>query len=99
MGHPLSQGPRLATQRGAALFCFADFSKIFLVTRYQILGTDPEYEAPIGLWVRGGRPHLMATLRSQKMGGMSVRVVTGQRDRKHLDAIRSGEVIKNWTIA
>ena len=48
----------------------------------------PKYEAPIGLWVRGGGPHLVATLRSQKMGGMSVRVVTGQRDPQH--SIRSG---------
>ncbi len=48
----------------------------------------PKYEAPIGLWVRGGGPHLVATLRSQKLGGMSVRVVTGQRDPQHL--IRSG---------
>jgi len=58
-------------------FFLFDFSKIFLVIRYQVLDAGPKYEAPIGLWVRGGSPHSMASLSSQKMGGMSVRVVTG----------------------
>lgn len=57
---------------------------------------DPKYKAPIGLWVRGGCPHSVARLISQKRPGISVRMVTHHCGPEHTGF---GPSIPNHAVA
>ena len=72
-GHPVFKDPSIFR-----------FESLGLYPDSQVFGSSPQNEAPIGLWVRGGLPHIAANLVCQRRWGLSVWTVTAPSDGKHV---------------